>query len=140
VSIVHVDPQASGLPAMLGQMIEQNLERDPGRRRLLRPALVSIRVPDADVSASLRIRPGAVDVRRGLDPDSQVVIRADADRVLALTAVPLRFGFPDVVRREGRAIVRDLLQGRIRVRGLVRHPVRVARLSMLLSVADPRGG
>jgi hypothetical protein len=136
VSFVHVDPGATGLPAMLGQLIEQNLERDPRRRRVLRPSIVSIRVPDADISASVRIRPAGVEVRPGLDPDAQVVIRADADRVLALTAVPLRFGFPDVLRAGGRAVVRDLLAGRIRVRGLLRHPVRVARLSMLLSVAD----
>jgi hypothetical protein len=136
VSLVHVDPNANGLPAMLGQLIEQNLARDPRRRRLLRPAVVSIRVPDASVSASLHIRPGGIDVRPGLDPGAQVVIRADADRVLALTAVPLRFGFPDVLSTDGRAVVADLLAGRTRGRGLVRHPLRVARLSMLLSVAD----
>jgi hypothetical protein len=136
VSLVHVDPDASGLPAMLGQLIEQNLERDPRRRRLLRPSIVSIRVPDASVSASLHLRPEGIDVRAGLDPGAHVVIRADADRVLALTAVPLRFGFPDVFRGDGRAVIADLLGGRIRVRGLVRHPLRVARLSLLLSVAD----
>jgi hypothetical protein len=136
VSLVHVDPNADGLPAMLGQLIEQNLDRDPSRRRLLRPSVISIRVPDASVSATLHIRPGGIDVRPGLHSGAQVVIRADADRVLALTAVPLRFGFPDVLSADGRAVVADLLAGRTRVRGLVRHPLRVARLSMLLSVAD----
>lgn len=136
MSVVRIDPGATGLPAMLGQMIEQNLERDPGRGRLLRSSLVSIRVADAGVSASVRIRPGAVEVRPGLDPDADVVIRADADRVLALTAAPLRLGLPDIFQAQGRAVIGDLLTRRIRVRGLFRHPVRVARLSMLLSVAD----
>jgi hypothetical protein len=37
---------------------------------------------------------------------------------------------------EGRAVVRDLLVRRLRIRGLLRHPLRLARLTKLLSVAD----
>ncbi len=61
---------------------------------------------------------------------------ADSGRLLDLTTAPLRFGLPDVMTSEGRAVVRDLLVRRLRIGGLLRHPLRLARLTQLLSVAD----
>jgi hypothetical protein len=55
-----------------------------------------------------------------------------------MTTVPLRAGLPDVAHPVGRAIVRDLVARRLVVRGLLRHPIRLARLTSLLSVAEER--
>ena len=124
----------AGLAAMLDDLIAQNLARDPARRQLLRrPLRAVIEVPDAAVFASLRIGRGDVVVCDGDDPRAPVRVRADGMRVLALASVPLRSGLPDVVSREGRAVVLDLLTGRIRVRGIVRHLGDVRRLTSLLS-------
>ena len=92
--------------------------------------------PDADVTVFLRIDSEEVRVGDGDVPDAHVRIRADSGRLLDLTTAPLRFGLPDVLTPEGRAIVRDLLGRRLRIRGLLRHPLRLARLTKLLSVAD----
>jgi hypothetical protein len=53
--------------------------------------------------------------------------------------VPLRFGVPDVARPAGRAVVGDLLAGRLRIRRLSLHPLRLARVTKLLSVAEDTG-
>ena len=127
--------EPSGLAAIVGGLIEQNLARDPTRIRLLRPALAAISAPDADVSITIELIPGAVLIAEGSDPRAQVGITADSTRLLALTAAPLRFGLPDVFDRRGRAVLRDVLMRRVRIRGLIAHPRRLARLSSLLSVA-----
>jgi hypothetical protein len=62
---------------------------------------------------------------------------APADRVLALAAAPLRAGLPDPLRRDGRAALADVLRGRVRVHGMLRHPRRLARFTSLLSVHEP---
>jgi len=84
----------------------------------------------------LRIDPEGVRVGDGDVPDAHVRIRAESGRLLDLTTAPLRFGLPDVLAPEGRAIVRDLLARHVRIKGLLRHPLRLARLTELLSVAD----
>jgi hypothetical protein len=84
----------------------------------------------------LRIDPEGVRVGDGDVPDAHLRIRADSERLLNLTTAPLRFGLPDAMTREGRAIVRDLLAGRLRIQGMLGHPLRLARLTKLLSVAD----
>ena len=119
---------------MLGGLIEQNLARDPERRRLLVPGVITIVAPDAGVAVTLRLGRDRVLVSDGAADDATLRITAISERLLALTAAPLRFGLPDVITPEGRAIVRDLLAGRIRIRGLFAHPRRLARISLLLSV------
>jgi hypothetical protein len=136
VSVSVVGPEPSGLAAMVADLIEQNLVRDRARRRLLRPSVVVLDAPDAEVTVFLRIDPDEVQVGDGDVPDARLRIQADSGRLLDLTTAPLRFGLPDVMAPEGRAIVRDLLTRRLRIRGLLRHPLRLARLTQLLSVAD----
>lgn len=136
VRFAQEDP--SGLASMLGELIAQNLSRDPQRRRLLRPSISSIEVPDADVAATIRLTPSQVTIADGLDATATVRVRASSDRLMALVAAPLRFGLPDVLHTEGRSVVADLIRGRIRVHGLIRHPRQVARLTMVLSVLEIR--
>jgi hypothetical protein len=136
VTVTVVGPEPSGLAQMLATLIEQNLARDPDRRSLLRPTVAVLDAPDADVAVFLRIGRGDVRVGDGDVPDAHLRIRTTSERLLGLTTAPLRFGLPDAMRPEGRAIVADLLRRRIRIRGLLRHPVRLARLTELLSVAD----
>jgi len=136
VNVTVVSPEPSGLASMVADLIEQNLARDPARRALLAPTVAVLDAPDADVTVFLRIRRDDVRVGDGDVPDAHVRIRSDSGRLLDLTTAPLRFGLPDALSPEGRAIVRDLLLRRIRIRGLLRHPLRLARLTKLLSVAD----
>jgi hypothetical protein len=132
--VVQADPEPSGLAEMLGGLIAQNLERDPARERLLRPALVGIEAPDAAVAVTLRVDPGRVLIDAGIDPRVQLRVVADSGRLLRLTASPLRMGLPDVFTPAGREVLGDVLARRVRIRGMISHPRRLARLTMLLSV------
>ncbi|HET9671445.1 MAG TPA: hypothetical protein VFQ40_01180 [Actinomycetota bacterium] len=138
MTVTVLGPAPSGLAALLGDLLEQNLSRDPRRRALLRPCVAVLEATDAGVTVFLRIGPGEVRVGDGDVPDAHLRVRARGERLLTLTIAPLRGGLPDVARPGGRAIVRDLLAGRLVVRGLLRHPVRLTRLTALLSVAEDR--
>lgn len=136
MKVTVVGPEPSGLASMVADLIDQNLARDPARRELFRPSVAVLDASDADVTVFLRIAPEEVRVGDGNVPDAHLAIRAESGRLLELTTAPLRFGLPDVRSREGLAIVGDLLGRRLRIRGLLRHPLRLARLTKLLSVAD----
>ncbi len=53
---------------------------------------------------------------------------------MGLSSMPLKFGLPDVMTKEGREVNRKLMKGQLKVRGLLRHPAKLARLNKLLSV------
>jgi hypothetical protein len=132
-SVTYADGEPNGLASMLGTLIEQNLARDPARRRLLRPSVVTLTATDADVGVTLRIGGDGVEVANGADPRPHLAVLTDAHRLLDLAAVPLRLGLPDPLTAPGREVLRALLARRLRVRGLLRHPLLLMRLNRLLS-------
>jgi hypothetical protein len=133
VTVEIFGPDRGGMVEMVGSLIRQNLERDPSRRRLLRPAVASIRATDADVTVAILVGEGTVRVSEGPLGRAHVRIEGTSIRLLELIGVPLRFGLPDLLTAEGRAATRDVLSGRIRIAGMLAHPVRLARLTMLVS-------
>ena len=134
--VTVVGPEPSGLTMLVSDLVEQNLARDGDRSRQLRPSVVVLDVRDAAVTVHVRIERDEVRVGDGDVPDAHVRVRTDSERLLALTNAPLRLGLPDPMRPGGRAVLRDLALRRVRVRGLFRHPVRLARFTSLVSVAE----
>jgi hypothetical protein len=134
VTIVDDDPSA--FVRMLAGLIEANLRRSPERSRLLRPATVELEALDAGLAATVRLRPGVVEIAGGhANPGFDVRIRADSRDLLELAAAPLRWGFPDPLRPEGRSVLGAVVRGRVHITGLARHPSVLARVARLLSVA-----
>ena len=132
---VEVDDDAEGFAAMLAALIESNLTRRPERARLLRPATVGLEATDAGTVATVRLRPGLVRVETGQDSASPLRIRASSRDLLSMASTPLHLGLPDVATSQGRAVLAAVVGGRIRIRGLLRHPVALSRFARLLSVA-----
>jgi hypothetical protein len=121
-------------------LVDANLERDPARAlRLSKREAASLVAIDADVAVTIQMLPGArrapgsVLIHDGRDPWAEIVVRAESLGLLELAATPLRFDLPDVMTRDGRTVVGQLLRGRIKVTGMFRHLGTVRRLSMLLS-------
>jgi hypothetical protein len=130
----------AGFRDLVEGLLEANLARAPERAFLItRREAVALLATDADLAVTIQLLPGAaggtgtVIVHEGEDPWAEVVVHAASVGLLELAATPLRFGLPDVVTRDGRQVVGDLLTRRIRVRGLVRHLFTLRRISRLLS-------
>ncbi len=133
--VTYADPEPNGLAAMLGGLIEANLAAHPDREALLaKPATYSITASDAGTSVSIRLAPGTVTVRNGVVGRPDVAIETASDDLIGLSSVPLRFGLPDVTTKEGREVNRKLLHRELRVKGLLAHPGKLAKLNRLLSV------
>ena len=134
MTVGYADQEPNGLASVVGDLIEQNLAMDPERLRLLRPAVATIAAPDAEVSITIVFTYGQVRIADGWAARAHVGITADSHRLLALISAPQRFGLPDAFDPRGRAVLLDVLTRRVRIRGLIAHPRRLARLSSLLSV------
>lgn len=129
--------EPSGFAELVAGLFEQHLAREPGRAALLRPSVVALEAPDAGVAVTVRLQPGSIRVLDGAARDADLRIVATSDRLLALAAAPLRAGLPDPLHHEGRAALADVVTGRVRVHGMLRHPRRLGRFTSLLSVHEP---
>lgn len=121
-------------------LVDANLAREPERAlRVSKREAASLVATDAGVAVTIQMLPGArrapgtVLVHDGRDPWAEIVVRGESLGLLELAATPLRFDLPDVMTGDGRAVVGQLVRGRIRVHGMLRHLGTVRRLSMLLS-------
>jgi hypothetical protein len=132
--VEYEDEEPNGIARLIGGLIEGNLQDHPERERLLRPAAVGIVADDAGVGITLRITPGLVVVANGVVGNPDVLVRTDSITLTELASAPLRFGFPDAMRADGRAITRKLTNGKLKMKGMSSHPGIVSRLNRLLSV------
>lgn len=133
--VVLADDRPNGLATMLARLIESNLTHDPGRARLLRPAVVEIEAIDAGVAATVRTAAGRVEVASGrANPAADLSIRASSGDLLDLTAAPLWLGLPNPASRTGREVLRGVFARRVRIRGMFGHPLVLSRVARLLSV------
>jgi hypothetical protein len=137
VNVVYADREPNGLAAMVGGLIEANLRQHPERRSLLRPAVVELVAIDAGVSVRIALSPGQVSIFNGSSQSDRPQMRvvADSDGLLLLSSAPLRFGLPDPMSSDGRAVLAKVLRRQIRISGLFAQPLTVARFARLLSVA-----
>jgi len=133
--VKYLDAEPGGLALMLGGLIEGNLVAHSERESLLAGrATYSIRATDVGVEVSIRLSPGSVLVRNAVVSHSDILVETDSDTLMSLSSVPLKFGLPDVMTKEGREVNRKLLRKQLKVKGLLRHPGKLARLNKLLSV------
>lgn len=132
--VTFADAEPNGLADLVGRLLEANLERDPARWPLLRPAVVVLEASDAEVRATLRISPEGIEVANGAASSAHLRVRADAFDLIELAGAPLRWGLPDAFDPQGRAALGRILSGHVRVRGMLRHPVRLSRFTRLLTV------
>lgn len=134
-TVTYVDPEPNGLATMLGGLIEANLRTHPEREALLgKRSTYSITAPDAGVTVTIGLAPGTVSIRNGPVGTPDVRIETNSENLIGLSAVPLRFGLPDAMTKEGREVNRKLLKGELKVKGLLLHPGKLARLNKLLTV------
>src|SRR5205807_10664060 len=103
---------------------------------LLRPAIISIAAPGAGVSVPISVLPAKVVVRNGTEPGPvHLRVTADSSTLIELSSVPLRFGLPDSMTKEGRGVNKKLFTGQLKVKGMTTHLGKLTRFNKLLSVA-----
>jgi hypothetical protein len=135
---VHLeDAEPSGLAQLVAGLVEAAVAADPRRARLLETTrgAAQLDVPDAGVTVGLKFVPGTLTVTSAAVPGADVRLVTDAATLLELSTVPLRLGLPDPLTAPGRAIVRQLVSGGIRVRGLPFGLPMLRTVTRLLSVS-----
>ena len=125
-----------GLAVMLRDLIRANLEQSPGKwvdfARL--DSLISLEAVDAEVSATLAFDRGTLTVYEGIHGTPAIRVSAVASGLLGLAAVRVVFGFPLLFGKEGKGLRTGLLTGQVKIRGALRRPAQLVRLTRLMSV------
>jgi hypothetical protein len=139
------DATENGLASMLADLVRQNLEAKPQKKRDFAALVGSVAIvaDDADVSLTLRFeRGGKLTIHDGIVGVPDVTIRGASEVIMALSNLPLatRLGLPipsprdvDAVRTV-RTVAVAVRTGKLHVYGMAFHPVMVMKLTRIMSI------
>jgi len=143
VSLAH-GAEDNGLAVMLADLVRQNLEAKPHKKRDFSAlsGSFSIVAEDAEVALTLRFADGKLTIHDGIVGIPDVTIRGGSDTILALSNLPLTrpFGLPIPNPRDKnevsvmRSVVADLRAGRVHIYGMAFHFPMLMRLTRVMSV------
>ena len=135
---IKVDPgaQENGLALMLADLLSQNLEQQPAKVKHFKrlKGNVSIVARDAEVALTMVFDGNACVVRDGVYGTPKLSIECDSEAVLGMSTVPLRAGLPDLLDEQGRAMLGQILSGKVKIKGLFLHPLMLVALTNIFSV------
>lgn len=98
-------------------------------------ARVGFWVTDIDEGVTLIFNAGALTVYNGLEAGRTITIRAEAETVLSLSNLTIGlFGLPVYYDEVGRGVAAKLLQGKLKIDGLLQHIATVNRVTRIFSV------
>jgi hypothetical protein len=135
--VLYADDEPSAFASMLGGLIEANVRSNPGKERDFDSlkARVGIWVTDIDEGVTLDFKGGKLVVHNGLKPRRKLTIRADADTVMSLSNLKIGpFGLPAYYDEVGRGVAVKLLQGKLRIEGLLPNVMTLNTVTRIFSV------
>ncbi|HKC18705.1 MAG TPA: hypothetical protein VKE27_03655 [Candidatus Dormibacteraeota bacterium] len=135
--VTYADPEPSAFASMLGGLIDANIANSGARRNDFDDlkARVGVWVTDIDEGVTLDFQGGALVVSNGLRPKRDITIRADADTVMNLSNLRIgMFGMPVYYDEVGRGIASRLLQGKLRIEGILGNIATLNTVTRIFSV------
>ncbi len=128
--------EENGLANILFDLIRQNIERRPEKINDLQRlnTTVSLSANDIDVSVSLRFADGKLMIEDKISEEPEIKIITDSETILDLSRIKIIGGLPYYFDETGRGIIKRLLSGRLKIRGLFAHPIKLTRLTRIMSV------
>ena len=125
-----------GLADMVSNLIRQNLEQKPNKVRsfcALRSNVVIV-ARDIDITVTLAFERGQLSIYNGIAGNPDLKIVADHDAILELSLINICLGLPNYFDRRGRDVLKKLLLGDLKIKGMFKHPVQLTHLTKIFSV------
>jgi hypothetical protein len=136
-AVDYADQEPSAFASMLGGLIEANVQSSEAKQRDFDSlaARVGIWVTDIDEGVTLDFKKGSLVVHNGLQPKRNITIRAEADTVMNLSNLKIGlFGMPVYYDEVGRGVALKLVQGRLKIDGLVGNLATLNTVTRIFSV------
>ena len=131
--------ELNGVARLLARVVDEKLE-EPEKKAIFDRLdfTLSVHVVDVGQSASVTFGRGEATVTRGRPGRADLAVECDNATFVQFTMFRTGWrGIPNVVDGNGRSVLRKLATGKLRIRGLVRHPGALYGFLCFVATADP---
>jgi hypothetical protein len=134
--ILEKDAEEVGLAVMVADLIRQNIEAKPAKKKYLNKLgkNISINAVDAGVSITLKFNKGKLSISGKEEKSAHVKITTDSQTILDLSAIRIIAGIPWFFDSTGLKIVKKMLSGKLKIQGIFAHFLTILNLMKLFSV------
>ena len=125
-----------GLAVMLSDLIRQNLEQNPGKKRDFNSldANIVIEARDIQILIGLEFKQGKLTVSKGFSIKPDLHIITDSTTILDLCLIKIKFGLPYFFDVNGFRVFKKLLTRKLIIKGLLSHFFVLVKLTKVFSV------
>lgn len=125
-----------GLAVMLKDLLLQNLVEHPHKITDFHKMNIAIglTVSDADLALTMLFESTGLTIYPGIRGVPGLNIVAEAETVMALSNVRIKWGLPHYFDEPGRALLSAMRRGRLKIKGMFAHFPSLVRLSRIMSV------
>jgi hypothetical protein len=135
--VSYSDDAPSAFASMLGGLIDANIGNSASKHKDFDDltARVGIWVTDIDEGVTLDFQHGSLVVSNGLKSKRDITIRAEAETVMNLSNLRIGlFGMPVYYDEVGRGVAAKLVQGKLRIEGMLGNIATVNSVTRIFSV------
>ena len=136
VIFLHEGAKDVGLADMLFNLIRQNLNQKPHKLRSFQAlkSNVVIVASDIEITVTLTFQSGRLTIYNGIVGEADLKIVTDHDVILQLSLLNICLGLPNYFDKTGRDILKNLLLGKLKIEGMLKHPLQLTHLTKIFSV------
>jgi hypothetical protein len=133
-----VENHAADVPFshVIADLLSSNLRQRPEKMKVFQRMCgqVAIHLPDIEVAVTLIFSEGGLKIEKGVVGSPDLIIRSSSEKIISLNAISIKFGIPYYFDEAGISVLRQLVSGELKIRGLFTHPVLLTRLTKIMSV------
>ena len=133
-----IENQAEEVPFsyIISELLSSNIERCSGKMRTFKGmfGVVAIDLPDIEATVTLMFKGGKLRIAPGIEGTPDIIIKTDSDKVIGLNSISIKFGLPYYFDRAGMTVLKQILRGDIKIKGMLAHPILLTRLTKIMSV------
>ena len=133
-----IDNRADEVPfaGILADLLRENLAQRSRTRTLFERMKgdAAIELTDIETAVTMIFDRGRLRIEPGVVGKPLIVIRTTSERVTDLNAIRIVGGLPWYGDEAGRKVLGHLCAGRLRIEGMLAHPLFLTRLTILMSV------
>ncbi len=121
---------------IMSELLSSNIEQNAGKMRTFRSmyGVVAIDLADIETAVTLIFAGGTLSIVPGIAGKPHIIIKTDADKVMGLNLISVKFGLPYYFDKAGITVLKQLLNGDISIKGMLAHPVLLTKLTKIMSV------
>lgn len=134
---ISLGPGAEEVPlaGMLAEMLRSNLEKPEKKRDFEKlKAKVLIHAVDAEAKITMDFDLGKLTVYGGEAGKPDISIATDSTTLLELANLKIKYGLPWYFDETGMGVVKKLLKGDLKIKGMFTHLGALTRLTKVMSL------